>query len=107
MRSVASKAHGFRDAGMMIECYADGTRIVSADAAVEFGLVLHELYKFQIEAPRVIIEACGIFDSNAVAAPPAPLKPLSPVPANVVNELGIEADNEGLPPEAYEKGRWN
>lgn len=60
----------------MTECCADGTRIVSVDAAGEFGLVLHELYNYQIEAPRVIIEARGIFDSNSVAAPPAPLKPL-------------------------------
>ena len=44
-------------------------------------------YRVEIEAPQEIIEAFGIFDSG--------------------EELGVEPDDEGLPPEAYERGRWN
>ena len=51
--------------------------------------VLHEMdnYRVEIEAPEEVMEAFGIFDS--------------------AEELGVEPDDEGLPPEAYERGRWN
>ena len=59
------------------------------DTAEEFGQVLHEMdnYRVEIEAPAEVIEAFGIMDS--------------------AEDLGIDPDDEGLPPEAYERGRWN
>ena len=71
------------------ERYEDGKRIVSVDSAEEFGQVLDQAdnYRVEIEAPEEVIEAFGIMDS--------------------AEELGIEPDDEGLPPEAYERGRWN
>ena len=59
------------------------------ETADEFGRVLHEMdnYRVEIEAREEVIEAFGIFDSD--------------------EELGIDPDDEGLPPEAYERGRWN
>ena len=74
---------------MIREPYEDGKRIISVDAAEEFVQVLDQVdnYRVEIEAPEEVIEAVGILDS--------------------AEELGIEPDDEGLPPEAYEKGRWN
>ena len=74
---------------MITERYEDGKRIISVDTAEEFGQVLHEVdnYRVEIEGPKEVIEAFGIFDS--------------------AEELGIDPDDEGLPPEAYERGRWN
>ena len=67
----------------------DGKRIISVDTAEEFGQVLDQAdnYRVEIEAPKEVMEACGIFDS--------------------AEELGIEPDDEGPTPEAYERGRWN
>jgi len=44
-------------------------------------------YRVEIEAPEEVIEAFGIMDS--------------------AEELSVEPDDKGLPPEAYERGRWN
>ena len=59
------------------------------DTTEEFGQVLDQVdnFRVEIEGPKEVMEAFGIFDS--------------------VEELGIEPDDEGLPPEAYERGRWN
>ena len=74
---------------MITERYEDGKRIISVDTAEEFGRVLDQVdnYRVEIEAPKEIIEAFGIFDSAEV--------------------LGVEPNDEGLPAEAYERGRWN
>ena len=74
---------------VITERYEDGKRIISVDTAEEFGQVLHEMdnYRVEIEAPAEVIEAFGIMDS--------------------AEDLGIDPDDEGLPPEAYERGRWN
>ena len=74
---------------MITKRYEDGKRIISVETAEEFGQVLHEMdnYRVEIEAPKKIIEAVGI--------------------SNTDEDLGIEPHNEGLPPEAYERGRWN
>lgn len=71
------------------ERYEDGKKIISVDTAEEFGQVLGQVdnYRVEIEAPKEVMEAFGITDS--------------------AEELGIEPDDEGLPPEAYERGRWN
>jgi len=66
------------------ECYEDGKRIISLDTAEEFGQV--NSYRVEVEAPEEVIEAFGIMDS--------------------AEELGVEPD-DGLPPEGYERGRWN
>ena len=78
-----------RGVKLITERYEDGKRIISVDTAEEFGQVLDQMdnYRVEIEAPQEIIEAFGIFDS--------------------AEELGVDADDEGLPPEAYERGRWN
>ena len=62
------------------ERYEDGKRIISVDTDEEFGQVLHEIdnYRVEIEAPKEIMEAFGIFDS--------------------AEELGVDPDDEGLPP---------
>ena len=59
------------------------------ETAEEFVQVLDQAdnYRVEIEAPEEVIEAFGIFDSS--------------------EELGIEPDDEGLPPEAHERGCWN
>ena len=44
-------------------------------------------YRVEIEAPKEVFEAFGIMES--------------------AEELGVDPDDEGLPPEAYERGRWN
>lgn len=74
---------------MITERYEDGKRIISEDTAEEFGQVLDQVdnYRVEIEAPKEVFEAFGIMDS--------------------AEELGVEPDDEGLPPEAYERGRWN
>ena len=74
---------------MITERYEDGKRIISVDTAEEFGQVLDQAdnCRVEIEAPEEVIEAFGIFDS--------------------AEELGVEPDDEGLPPEAHERGRWN
>ena len=74
---------------MITEPYEDGKKIISVETAKEFRQVVDQIdnYRVEIEAPEEIIEAFGIFDSD--------------------EELGIEPDDEGLPPEAYERGRWN
>ena len=74
---------------MITERYEDGKRIISVETAEEFGQVLDQVenYRVEIEAPKEVIEAFGIMDS--------------------AEELGVEPDDEGLPPEAYERGRWN
>ena len=74
---------------MIRERYEDGKRIISVDTAEEFGQVLDELnnYRVEIEAPKEVTEAYGIFDS--------------------AEELGVDPDDHGLPPEAYERGHWN
>ena len=74
---------------MITERYEGGKRIISVETAEEFGQVLHEMdnYRVEIEASEEVIEAFGIFDS--------------------AEELGVEPDDEGLPLEAYERGRWN
>ena len=74
---------------MIRERYEDGKRIISVDTVEEFGQVFDQVdnYRVEIEAPEEIIEAFGILDS--------------------AEELGVEPDDEGLPPEAYERGRWN
>ena len=74
---------------MITERYEDGKKIISVETAEEFGQVLHEMenYRVEIEAPEEVIEAFGIFDST--------------------EEVGIDPDDEGLPPEAYQRGRWN
>jgi len=71
------------------ERYEEGKRIISVDTVEEFGRVLDQLdnYRVEIEASEEVIEAFGIFDS--------------------AEELGVDPDDEGLPPEAYERGRWN
>ena len=91
-REIAAKATRRTDLqweNMITERYEAGKRIISVDTAEEFGQVLHEMdsYRDEIEAPEKVIEAFGIFDSS--------------------EELGIEPDDEGLPPEAYERGQWN
>ena len=74
---------------MIRERYEDGKRIISVDTVEEFGQVLDQVgnFRVEIEAPEEVIEAFGIMDS--------------------AEELGIEPDDEGLPAEAYERGRWN
>ena len=74
---------------MIRERYEDGKRIISVDTAEEFGQVLDQMqnYRVEIEAPREVFESFGIMDST--------------------EDLGIDPDDEGLPPEAYERGRWN
>ena len=74
---------------MIRERFEDGKRIISVDSAEEFGQVLDQVdnYRVEIEVPEEVIEAFGIMDS--------------------AEELGIEPDDEDLPPEAYERGRWN
>ena len=74
---------------MITERYKDGKRIISVETAEEFGQDLDQVdnYRVEIEAPEEVIEAFGIFDS--------------------AEELGVEPDDEGLLPEAYERGRWN
>ena len=74
---------------MINERYEDGKKIISVETAEEFGQVLDQMdnYRVEIEAPEEFIEAFGIFDS--------------------AEELGVEPDDEGLPAEAYERGRWN
>ena len=74
---------------MIRERYEDGKRIISVDTAEEFGQVLDQVdnYRVEIEAPEEVIEAFGIMDS--------------------AEELGVEPDDDGLPPEAYERGQWN
>ena len=74
---------------MIRERYEDGKRIISVETAEEFGRVLDQLdnYRVEIEAPEEVVEAFGIFDS--------------------AEELGVDPHDEGLPPEAYERGRWN
>ena len=64
---------------MISERHEDGKRITLVDAAEEFGQVLDQMdnYRIEIEAPKEIIEAFGIFDSD--------------------EELGIEPDDEGVP----------
>ena len=59
------------------------------DTAEEFGQVVDQVdnYQVEIEAPEEVIEAFGI--------------------TNSAEELGVEPDDDGLPPEAYERGRWN
>ena len=78
-----------RGVKLITERYEDGKRIISVETAEEFGQVLDQVdnYRVEIEAPEEVIEAFGIFDSD--------------------EELGVEPDDEGLPPEAYERGRWN
>ena len=90
-RESAAKATRLTDlleAKMITERFEDGKRI-SVETAEEFRQVLDQLdnYRVEIEAPEEVIEAFGIFDSS--------------------EELGIEPDDEGLPPEAYERGWWN
>ena len=70
---------------MIRERYEDGKRIISLDTAEEFGQV--NSYRVEIKAPEEVIEAFGIMDS--------------------AEELGVEPDDDGLPPEGYERGRWN
>ena len=74
---------------MIRERYEDGKRIISVDTTEEFGQVLHQVdnYRVEVEAPDEVIEAFGILDSS--------------------EELGVGPDDDGLPPEAYERGRWN
>ena len=74
---------------MITDRYEDGKRIISVETSEEFGRVLDQMdnHRVEIEAPKEVIEAFGLFDSD--------------------EELGIEPDDEGLPPEAYERGRWN
>ena len=74
---------------MITERYEDGKRIISVETAEECGQVLDQVdnHRVEIEAPKEVIDAFGIFDSS--------------------EELGIEPDDEGLPPEVYERGRWN
>jgi len=71
------------------ERYEEGKRIISVDTVEEFGRVLDQLdnYRVEIEASEEVIEAFGIMDS--------------------AEELSVEPDDKGLPPEAYERGRWN
>ena len=59
------------------------------DTTEEFGQVLNQVenYRVEIEAPEEVIKAFGILDS--------------------AEELGVEPDDAGLPPDAYERGRWN
>ena len=47
------------------ERYEDGKRIISVETAEEFGQVLDQAdnYRVEIEAPKEVIEAFGIFDS--------------------------------------------
>ena len=73
---------------MIRERYEDGKRIISVDTA-DFGQVLDQVdnYRVEIEAPKEVFEAFGIMDS--------------------AEKLGVDPDGEGLPPEAYERGRWN
>ena len=73
---------------MIRERYEDGKQIILVDTVDEFGQVLDQLdnYHVEIEALEEVIEAFGIFDS--------------------AEELGVEPDDEGLPPEVYERGRW-
>lgn len=54
-----------------------------------FGQVLDQMYNYRVEikAPKEVIEAFGIFNS--------------------AEELGVEPDDEGLPPKVYERGRRN
>ena len=75
-----AKLTDIRDVKVISERYEAGKRIISVDTAEEFGQVLHEMdnYRVEIEAPKEVIEAFGIFDSD--------------------EELGIEPDDEGLPP---------
>ena len=86
--SLSGNAHGCTGDKLITERYEDGKRFISVDTAKEFGQVLDQLdnYRVEIEAPEEVIEAFGILDS--------------------AEELGIEPD-DGLPPEAYERGRWN
>ena len=74
---------------MIRERYEDGKRIISGDTAEEFGQILNQVdnYRVEIEVPEEVIEASGVMDS--------------------AEELGVDPDDEGLPPEAYERGRWN
>ena len=74
---------------MFTERYEDGKRIITVDTAEEFGQVLDQVdnYRVEIEAPKEVIEAFGIFDS--------------------AEELGVDPDDHGLPPDASERGRWN
>ncbi len=74
---------------MIRERYEDGKRIISVDTVEEFGEVFDQVdnYRVEIEAPKEVFEAFGIMDS--------------------AEELGVDPDDEGLPPEAYETGRWN
>lgn len=74
---------------MITERYEEGKRIISVETAEEFGQVTDQLdnYRVEIEAPKEVIEAFGMFDS--------------------AEELGVDPDDDGLPLEAYERGRLN
>ena len=72
---------------MITERYENAKRIISVGTAEEFGQVLHEMDNYRVEAPGAVIEAFGILDS--------------------AEKLGIDPDDEGLPAQAYERGRWN
>ncbi len=67
---------------MITERFEDGKRIISVDTVEEFGQVFDQVdnYRVEIESPKEVIDAFGIFDST--------------------EELGIEPDDEELPPEA-------
>ena len=74
---------------MITKRYEDGKKIISVDTAEEFRQVVDQIdnYRVEIEAPKEIIEAFGIMDS--------------------AEDLGVDSDDEGLPPEAHDRGRLN
>ena len=73
---------------MISERLEDGTRVLTGETEEDFAQALEmQGVDDEIEAPVEVLEAYRIFDS--------------------AEDLGIEPDDEGLPAEAYERGRWN
>ena len=73
---------------MISERLEDGTRVLTGETEEDFAQALDmQGVDDEIEAPVEVLEAYKIFDS--------------------AEDLGIEPDDEGLPAEAYERGRWN
>ena len=73
---------------MVTERYEEGMRIISVETEEEFLEAMDQMtnYRVAIEAPEAVVEALAIDSAE---------------------ELGIAPDDLGLPPEAYERGRWN
>ena len=73
---------------MKTERYEDGRQIISVDTEEELAEGLGQMtnYRVAIEGPEEIADAFEIQSAE---------------------ELGIEPDDQGLPPKAYERGHWN